>query len=61
MVMTKEALALAEQIRILSDAKRDFITECFIQLAKFDFRVQFLKWFKETKASEIDAGKVAEL
>ena len=61
MVKTKDALALAEQIRILSDAKRDFITECFIQLAKCDFRVQFLKWFKEKKASELDSEKVAEL
>jgi hypothetical protein len=60
-VKTKDALALAEQIRILSDAKRDFITECFIQLAKFDFRVQFLKWFKEQKASELDAEKALEL
>ena len=48
-------------MRILSDAKRDFITECFIQLAKFDFRIEFLKWFRETKASEIDKQKALEL
>lgn len=33
----------------LSDAKKDFICECFIALAKFDFRKEFLKWFIETK------------
>ena len=36
-------------INKLSDSKKDFICECFISLAKFDFRKEFLKWFKEVK------------
>jgi len=33
----------------LSESKKDFITDCFIHLAKFDFRKQFLLWFQECK------------
>lgn len=33
----------------LSDTKNDFITDCFINLAKWDFRLKFLKWFLENK------------
>ena len=35
----------------LSDAKNDFITDCFINLAKWDFRLKFLKWFLENKVN----------
>mmetsp|Transcript_36886 Transcript_36886/g.56460 ORF Transcript_36886/g.56460 Transcript_36886/m.56460 type:complete len:209 (+) Transcript_36886:1952-2578(+) len=36
---------LSIKINQLSDEKKDFITDCFINLAKFDFRKQFLIWF----------------
>ena len=40
---------LAQEINKVTDQKKDFITECFINLAKFDFRKQFLVWFKDNK------------
>ena len=46
---------------MLSDAKKDFITDCFIALAKYDFRIQFLKWFKATKLDQYDVEKNQEV
>ena len=37
------------KIQKLSDAKKDFITEMFIILAKLDFKVKFLEWFIKYK------------
>ena len=53
------------KINQLSDAKKDFITECFINLAKLDFRKQFLLWFdnkldKETPGGQKKAEEVQE-
>ena len=31
-------------MKLLSDAKKDFITEMFVNLAKIDFRIKFMKW-----------------
>ncbi len=51
-------------INKLSAFKKDFICECFITLAKFDFRKEFLKWFMEVKI-DLDSSdgveKVAEV
>ena len=38
----EECSILAKHITLLSNIKKDFITDCFINLAKFDFRIQFL-------------------
>ena len=40
---------ISYKIGKLSEVKKDFICECFISLAKFDFRREFLKWFLEVK------------
>ena len=53
----EECSMLAKQITMLSDVKKDFITDCFIALAKYDFRIQFLKWFKATKLDKYDVEK----
>ena len=48
----------------MTDQKKDFITECFINLAKFDFRKQFLVWFKNNKldnTTEIGKEKALEV
>ena len=57
----EECSALAKQITMLSDLKKDFITDCFINLAKFDFRIQFLQWFKSTKLDKYDVEKNEEI
>jgi len=44
-----ENKTLSMKINQLSDDKKDFITDCFINLAKFDFRKQFLIWFRDIK------------
>ena len=41
--------AISYKIIKLSEVKKDFICECFKELAKFDFRREFLKWFLEVK------------
>ena len=40
---------LYKAIQNLSDKKKDFICDCIIMLAKFDFRVQFMEWYIRTK------------
>ena len=40
---------LATKISQLSEAKKDLIAECFINLAKYDFREKFLVWFRDEK------------
>lgn len=37
------------KINSLSSLKKDFICEQIIFLAKMDFRLKFLEWFKDTK------------
>lgn len=36
---------LGLEIQRMSNIKKDFITDCFVALAKLDFRLMFLKWF----------------
>lgn len=36
---------LYKAIQNLSEKKKDFITDCIIMLAKFDFRRQFMDWY----------------
>jgi len=38
----------------MSSAKKDFVCETFIVLAKLDFRKQFLEWFVRTKIDVAD-------
>ena len=45
----------------LSDEKKDFITDCLINMAKYDFRVQFLKWFLDTKLNPEETERIKEL
>lgn len=58
---------MADKLQHLSDEKKEFVAECFIALAKLDFRWRFLAWYKETrvvadteegslKAEEVDAS-----
>ena len=35
---------ICSKIKKLSNLKKDFITEIFINLAKIDFRIKFLRW-----------------
>ena len=48
---------LAAQISSLSELKKDFITECFIKLAKLDFREKFLSWYLRTKVGADEQEK----
>lgn len=43
---------LATKISQLSEAKKDLIAECFINLAKYDFREKFLVWFRDEKLDQ---------
>ena len=52
---------LSTKILRLSDEKKDFLTDSLINLAKFDFRVQFLKWFLDTKQDPEDKERVQEI
>ena len=55
---------LSIEINKLTNQKKDFITECFINLAKFDFRKQFLQWFKDNKldqTTEVGQEKAKEV
>ena len=46
---TDNSKKISYKIDKLSESKKDFICECFISLAKFDFRREFLRWFLEVK------------
>jgi hypothetical protein len=50
----KKNKELSFEIDKLSDSKKDFIAECVIQLAKFDYRAAFLVWFRDNKIEEDD-------
>ncbi len=52
---------LSGSIARLSDKKLDFITECFINLAKFDFRIKFLKWFLNEKIQDEDDERIEDI
>ena len=56
----KKNKELALQIDKLSEAKKDFISECFIQLARFDFRAEFLAWYRDNKIDEDDDRREAK-
>ena len=45
-------MTLSLKISNLSESKKDFITDCFINLAKFDFRKKFLQWFLDTRVND---------
>ena len=45
---TKQASILSVKINMLSDDKKDFICSCVFKLAKFNFRIKFLKWYLKT-------------
>ena len=47
---------LATQVKLLSNEKKDFVTQVLINLAKYDFRVQFMKWFLKNK--DLDDEKI---
>ena len=47
---------LATQVKLLSNEKKDFVTQVLINLAKYDFRVQFMKWFLKNK--DLDDDKI---
>lgn len=40
---------LAAKITNLSNKKKDFVTEAFINLAKLDYRSRFLRWYANNK------------
>ena len=47
--LNTESKMIATKISQLSEAKKDLIAECFINLAKYDFREKFLVWFRDEK------------
>ena len=51
-LLKKKKMTLSLKISNLSDSKKDFITDCFINLAKFDFRKKFLQWFLDTRVDD---------
>ena len=56
----KKNTELCNRILKLSDAKKDFITDTFIFLAKLDFRIQFLEWFLRSKRDSLETERVKE-
>lgn len=54
---------LYQGISNLSEAAKDFICDAVISLAKFDFKIQFLEWYKRTRLKDKDEHeeKVEEL
>ena len=50
--LKKKKQKLSFQVSNLSDVKKDFITDCFINLAKCDFRKKFLQWFLDTRVQD---------
>ena len=38
----------------MNDYKKDFITDLFIELAKIDFRKNFLNWFLHTRFDNVE-------
>ena len=46
---TKKNKELSFDIDKLCELRKDFIAECVIQLAKFDYRAAFLEWFRDFK------------
>lgn len=55
-------MQIAKSIALLSNTKNDFITDCFINLAKWDFRQKFLEWFLEVKVDKsTEKGKEKEI
>ena len=42
---------VAGKVQRLSDERRAFVADCFIALAKLDFRWRFLAWYRETRVS----------
>lgn len=51
----------ALRIEKLSEGKKDFLAECFIQLAKFDFRAAFLTWYRDNKIDDDDPEREAKV
>ena len=50
---------LPREIRVISDTKKEFITQALINLAKYDFRVKFMEWFLSSK--EMEPEKAEEI
>ena len=44
----------------LQNEHKDFISDCFIALAKLDFRMQFLKWFLMNRVDRVQEQAKAE-
>jgi hypothetical protein len=42
---------VAGKLQRLSDERKEFVAECFIALAKLDFRWRFLAWYRETRVA----------
>jgi hypothetical protein len=38
---------ISHKIEHLSKEKKDFIAECFVVLAKLDYRIKFLEWRRD--------------
>lgn len=52
---------LYKAIQNLSDKKKDFICDCIIQLAKFDFQRHFIEWFIEYRLDKTtEQGEIKE-
>jgi len=47
----KQLKDVAGKLQRLSDERKEFVAECFIALAKLDFRWRFLAWYRETRVS----------
>lgn len=48
--------SIATKITKLSDKKKDFVTNCFIAMAKYDYRVRFLEWYQNFKLDPCAKG-----
>ena len=61
----KKNKALSIKITHLSKSHLEFICDCFVELARFDFRIRFLEWFIKEKCNpdydENGAEKDAEI
>lgn len=53
-IVGTEVDKMAKNISKTSDLKREFIAESIVNLAKFDYRIEFLGWYIRTKQNQID-------
>ena len=53
----KQLKDVADKVQRLSDERKAFVAECFIALAKLDFRWRFLAWYRAGVSTDTEEGQ----